>query len=100
DGDRVAVLEAAHVELTNGRAAIRSVRNAVDDQAAHAADAFAAIGVEGDRIFALLDQPFVDDVEHLEKGHVRRDMVGGVIDELPARVWSSLAPDSQVEFHL
>ena len=28
----------------------------------------------------LLDQPFVDDVEHLEERHVGRDVVGGVVD--------------------
>ena len=52
DRDRVAVLEAAHVELADGRAAVGPVGDAVDDEAAHAADAFAAIGVERDRVLA------------------------------------------------
>ena len=46
------------------------MRVAVDHHAAHAADAFAAIVVEGDRLLALLDQALVDDVEHLEERHV------------------------------
>ena len=37
-----------------------------------AANAFAAIGIEGDRFLALGDQILVDDVEHFQKGHVRR----------------------------
>ena len=32
-------------------------------------------------VLALLDQPFVDDVEHLEERHVGRDVVGRVVDE-------------------
>ncbi len=40
--------------------------------AAHAADPLAAIVIEGDRLLALLDEPLVHDVEHLEKRHVRR----------------------------
>ena len=71
---RVAVLEAAHVELADGRAAVRAVRDAVDQEPAGAADPFAAVRVERDRILALRDQPFVDDVEHLEKRHVGRDV--------------------------
>ena len=53
DGDRVAVLEAAHVELADGGAAVGPVRDAVDDEAAHAADALAAVRVERDRVLAL-----------------------------------------------
>ena len=53
DGDRVAVLEPAHVQLADRRAAVRAVRDAVDHQAARAADAFAAVRVERDRVLAL-----------------------------------------------
>ena len=49
----VAVLEAAHVELADGGGPARSVRAAVDDHAALAADALAAVVVEGDRLLAL-----------------------------------------------
>ena len=79
DRDGVAVLEPPHVKLTHGRAAIRSVRNAVHDEAAHPADAFAAIGIECDGVFAALDEPLVDDVEHLKEGHIRRHAVGYVV---------------------
>ena len=52
DIDHVAVVEGAHVELA-GRGLLRAVRDAVDHQPAHAADALAAVAVEGDRILAL-----------------------------------------------
>ena len=39
----VAVLEVAHVQLAGGRGAFRAVGDAVDHQAAHAADALAAV---------------------------------------------------------
>ena len=68
----VAVLEVAHVELAERGAGQRAVRHAVDHAAAHAADAFAAIVVERDRLFALRDQVLVQHVEHFEERHVRR----------------------------
>ena len=96
---RVAVLEAAHVELADGRAAVRSVRHAVDEEPAGAADALAAVRVERDRILALRDQPFVDDVEHLEEGHVGRDVLGRVVDEPPRAFGPGLPPDFQMDAH-
>jgi hypothetical protein len=48
DRQRVAVLERAHVQLAGGRAVARAVRAAVDDDAAGAADALAAVVVERD----------------------------------------------------
>src|SRR4029077_16516332 len=50
DHDRVAVLEAPHVELAYGGAAVGTVRHAVDEKPAGAADPLAAVGVERDRI--------------------------------------------------
>jgi hypothetical protein len=43
DVDRVAVAETAHVELARRGARVGSVREAVDHEAAHAADPLAAI---------------------------------------------------------
>ena len=72
----VAVLEVAHVQLADGGAALGAVGDAVDHEAAGAADAFAAIVLEGDGVFAVGDEAFVDDVEHLEERHVGIDVVG------------------------
>ncbi len=45
----VAVLELPHVKLTDGRQLLRTMRYAVDDQSAAAADSLAAVVVEGNR---------------------------------------------------
>jgi hypothetical protein len=81
--DRVAVLEPPHVELADGRARVGAVGDAAHHEAAGAADAFAAVRIERDRVLALRDEPFVDDVEHLEERHVGRDVLGRVVDERP-----------------
>src|SRR5207253_2807663 len=47
DGDVIAVLELAHVELARGCALFFTVRNAVDGESAGAADAFSTITLEG-----------------------------------------------------
>src|SRR5262249_41717452 len=99
DRDRVAVPEPPHVELTHRRAAVRTMRNAVHDEAAHAADAFTAIRIERDRVLALPHETFVDDVEHFEKGHAGRDAVGRVVFEPPGRIRARLSPDLQVQSH-
>ena len=96
DRDRVAVAEAAHVHLAGRRALVGSVRDAVDHQAAAAADAFAAIRIERDRILALLDQRFVDDVEHLEERHVGMHVVGGVVHEPAGLIGPGLPPHFQI----
>ncbi|GAA3420898.1 hypothetical protein GCM10018952_65740 [Streptosporangium vulgare] len=71
DGDDRVVLEVTHVQLAGGGRHLLAVRDTVDDHAAHAADALAAVVVEGDRVVALQDEPLVEDVEHLQEGHVR-----------------------------
>jgi hypothetical protein len=76
-----------------------SLGDAVDHAGTGPADAFATVAVEGDRIFAAGDQILVDDVEHLQKGHVRRNVLGFVGDEAAAVVRTRLAPDLQGEVH-
>ena len=76
----VAVVELAHVELTGGDAVVVAVGTAVDVESAHAADAFAAVVVEADGVgYVVVDELFVEDVEHLEERTLRRyvaDLVG------------------------
>ena len=75
-------------------AAHRAVRDAVDHEAARAADALAAVVIERDRLLACADQVLVHDVEHLQKGHVLAHVVRLVRDELARRRCASrLAPD-------
>ncbi len=52
----IAVAEVPHMQLADGRGALRPVSDAIDHQAAHPTDALAAIVVEGDRLLAPLDQ--------------------------------------------
>src|SRR5690606_477158 len=76
-----------------------AVGHAVDHQAAGAADAFTAVAFKGDGLLALADQLFVELVEHFEEGHLRHDVVDGVLLETPGLIGASLSPDFQVKFH-
>ena len=69
----VAVLEVAHVELAHGGGGQRAMRDAIDHEAAGAADALAAIVLERDGLFAFFDQLFVEHVQHFEERHVGVD---------------------------
>ena len=68
NSDDVAIVEAAHVELTGGSTTLGlSVRCAVDVERAHTADTLAAVVVEYERLLTLVDELFVEDVKHLEE---------------------------------
>jgi hypothetical protein len=71
----------------------------VNHQAAHAADAFAAVVVEGDWFFAELDESLVEDIQHFEKRHVFRDVVQLVKPKLAFVFRAGLSPDSQRQIH-
>ena len=55
--------------------------------------------IEGDRLVPVGEQPLVENVEHLEKGHLGGDVVELVVDERTVGTLMALAPDAQVEFH-
>ena len=69
----------------------RAVGDAVDHEATGAADAFAAIVLEGDRLFALFDQLFIQHIEAFENRHVGVDIVHYVADELARLIADSSA---------
>src|SRR5204862_357574 len=71
----VAILELPHVKLAGGGGALRPMRDAVDDHAARAADAFATVVVEGHRVAAISDNALVYDVEHLQERGGLRDVL-------------------------
>src|SRR5436305_140005 len=96
DGDRVAVVELAHVQLAGGGAALGTVRPTVDHHGARAADALAAVVVEGDGLLARGDEPLIEHVEQLEERHVGADVVDVVVLEAAPVVGSGLAPDAEV----
>jgi len=66
--DVVAILELAHVELASGDAIVVAMRPTINIESTHAADAFAAIVVEANGMgYAVVDEPLVQDVEHLKE---------------------------------
>ncbi len=71
DVDHVTVVKAAHVQLTGRRGSLGTVGNAIDNQPAGAADTFAAVVVERDRLFVAEGESFVQHVEDLKEGHLR-----------------------------
>src|SRR5918993_1321604 len=96
-----AATQAPHAMLAGGRAALGAVGLAVDHHPAAAADALAAVVLEGDRLAVGGDEPLVDDVEHLEEGHVGADPLRllGVRDHLAGLARAGLTPDVQGEVH-
>jgi len=100
DGDGVAVLEPPHVQLADGGPAVRPVRHAVDDEAAHAADALPA--VESNTIGA---SPFAMSLSLTTSSISRNDMSGetssasyGTIR--PAAERAALPPHHQLQIHV
>ena len=73
---------------------------AVDAHRASAANAFAAIGVKGDRILALLQEAVVHDVEHFEKGGIRRNVSRLRSHEFALGFAVFLPPNLELEVHL
>ena len=81
------------VQLADGRSFLAAVRNAVDDQGARAADAFATIRIEGNRFLAARDELLIHHVEHLQERHVRDEVRRLVGQEAPWVVGVFLPPD-------
>ena len=78
---------------------IRPVSFAVHGERAGAANPFAAIRVERDWFLAGPQQILVEDVEHLEKRRVRRNVADVVAGEFAGGPRVALSPDSQPEVH-
>lgn len=91
--ERVTIFVAAHVHLADGGGFLGSVGLAVDHESTGSADAFAAVGFKGYRVFAFADQRFVEMVEHLEERFAGRDVVDVVGDKSTWRVGALLSPD-------
>ena len=82
------------MELAGGDAVVVAVGTAVDVEAAHAADAFAAVVVEAHRVGdAVVDEFLVELVEHFEERAVGADAVYLVGLEVPFGAGVLLAPD-------
>ena len=55
------------MQLTRGRGLHWTMCDAIDHHTAGAANPLAAIVIKGDRLLTVPHEPFVHDVEHLEK---------------------------------
>ncbi len=82
--ERIAALETAHMQLTEGRLPFRTMGDAVDHRTAHAADPLPAVMVKGDRLLAFLGQFFIEDIDHFQKGHVRADVSESIVFKSPS----------------
>ena len=87
------------MELTGRGTRQRAVWTTIDDHAAGAANAFAAVMLKGHRLFTRFDQLFVQDVEHLEEAHVLAHTVQVVGLHHALVVAAGLTPDVQSQFH-
>ena len=94
-----AIREVAHMELTGRGGLARAVRPAVDHHAAGPADPLTAIVVEGDRLLVAPEELLVQEIEHLEEGHVSAHVRELVTPEPSGGGGARLAPDMQREAH-
>ena len=69
---------------------------AVDVEGAHAADAFAAVGVEHNGFLAFLHELLVEHVEHFEEGGAGGYVVNAIFDELTRLFGPTLTPNFEV----
>src|SRR5690606_39055255 len=97
DPDLLPVLKLPHVELADGRRLPGTVGVPVDDHAARATDALPTVVIEGDGLFALLQQPFVHLIEHLQERSVLADVLRLVANELALGIAVLLTPDVKHE---
>ena len=92
DGDGLAVLELAHVELAGSYALLGTVRMAVDVHRTHTADTLAAVMVESHGLLALVNEVVVQNIHHLEERRVGRDALDVVCFECSLRFGVLLTP--------
>ena len=99
DPDGVAVFKLAHVQLADGDGAVGTVGDTVDGQGTHPANSLAAVVVEVNGFTSILDDAFVDDVEHLQKRRLDRNIFGVVGLDASVILRAFLAPDFQLQVH-
>jgi 2-polyprenyl-6-hydroxyphenyl methylase/3-demethylubiquinone-9 3-methyltransferase len=99
DPDLGAIPVVPHMQLAHGRARQRSVRLAVDHEAARATDALTTVVIERDRFLALPHQIIVHNIEQLQKRHVLADIVRDISLERARPIRARLPPDVQRYFH-
>ena len=99
DRDGLAVAKFPHVKLAHRAWMIGTVSFTVNRKRAGAANPFSAIRVERDGFLASTEQIFVQNIEHLEKRSIRRNVADFVIDKFAAGLRVPLSPNSKFEVH-
>ncbi len=97
--ERVAVLEAAHVQLTNRDTWERTVRDTVDHESAGTTNPFAAIVIESNGLFPFFHELVVEHVQHFQERHVLADAVHLILDHPTAIGCVALPPDVKSDSH-
>lgn len=96
DGDGVAVVELAHVQLAGGDALYGAVGVSVDVERAHAADAFAAVRVKHYGFLALFDELLVEHVKGFEEAGAGGYVIEMIGDKLSFLLRTTLTPYFQI----
>ena len=76
-----------------------AMRHAVDQETAGAANSLAAIVFERDRGLALVLEVFVQQVQHLEERHIRRNALHLIVSKRAGRFVALLPPDFECKVH-
>src|SRR5262249_54019841 len=99
DYDHRAIAKLPHVKLAHRARMIWAVSFAVNCKGAGAGNPFTAIRVERDGFPPAPNQIFVQNIEHLEKRSVRRNVAHVVIDEFAGGLRVLLTPNFQSKIH-
>src|SRR5947207_15829828 len=78
---------------------IWAVSLTINRNRASAANPFPVIGVERDWFVTGSEQIFVENIEHLEKRRVRRNVADFVLNAFAAELRVALSPDPHPEVH-
>ena len=81
------------MKLAERRCFFRSVSSAIDHCPADTTDTLPTVAVYGNRFPAIKYKLLIDDIDHLEKGHFRRNILCRICFESSPIVRSVLTPD-------
>jgi hypothetical protein len=87
------------MKLAGSYAIIRSMRTAVDIKAAGTANSFTAIMIKTNRFFNFVNELLVKNIEHLQKGAIRRYTGNRVNDKTALCPGIFLPPYFQCKIH-
>ncbi len=87
------------MELAGCGPTLGTVSGPVDHETTGPADSLTAIVIERHRLLALANESLVQEVEHLQKGHVLGHLVQLIADKTAFVLGAPLSPDIESELH-